>query len=215
MFLLGYIMTAAPPTPASTSPAVSPYQFHQVYLDHRDALVRLRCETAYGPVFHSGFFVRSDGLVLTSTQGIGPETVVALVDAQGHSLPGKVLDIDATLGIALVKFSSAVPLPAMQIVADADPRLGQWLVALRHDDKGQPSGAAGGVSKRWTALHPLGARYYVVDVTGVPGAPLLNLQGQVVAMTLHAKGARRLVALSAQSFAAFVLSAAPAKDPSL
>lgn len=193
-------------------PVQSPYLFHKIFNEHRNSLLYLRSDTALGPVFHSGFLVSSDGLVLCSARSLTTQTGIVLLDGQGNSLPGRIVEVDKNLGIALLRFPSAVPLPALSIRADADPRLGDWLVALAHDKKGHASGIAGGVSKRWTAKALMNTRYYVVDLHAEAGSPLLNLDGELVAIVLHAKGAHRVVALSAQSFAGFVLSAAKNKN---
>lgn len=189
-------------------PTQSPYLFHKIFVEHRTSLLRLRSDTPVGAVFHSGFLVSSDGLVLCAARSLTMQTKVALLDEQGHSLSGRVVDVDKNLGIALLRFPSAVDLPALSINADADPRLGDWLVALGHDAKGKASGIAGGVSRRWFAKKPAQARYYTVDLHAAAGSPLLNLDGDLVAIALHEKGGHRVVALSAQSFAGFVMSAA-------
>ncbi|KAJ9526634.1 hypothetical protein QJQ45_017600 [Haematococcus lacustris] len=119
-----------------------------------------------------------------------PQLFVTLAD--GRVLPGSVLCTDKTADLAVVKVDAGEQLPTIAVGRSADLRIGEWVVAL-----GVPlqlkhcSVTLGVVSALRTGLE-LGLEgactsYIQTDAAinqGSSGGPLINLDGQVVGVSV-------------------------------
>jgi len=192
---------------ASTAP-VSPYLFESLFQKHRPALLRLRTEAASGPIYTSGFLVRDDGLVLSTTRVTEGGGAISVVDAQGALLAARIVAQDRALGVVVLALPSAGGLATLDLGSNKALAIDDWLVGMGYDAKGQAEARAGCVSKRWLAKPNEKVEHYLVDLAVTPGGPLLDLNGKVVAMVLRPRGARRTVVLGIDSVKPLLLRAA-------
>jgi serine protease Do len=137
------------------------------------------------PPLGSGFIVSSDGYVVTAyhivEDAFNDEVVVRLAD--GRELPGRVVGMDRTTDIGLVKISAS-NLPRVRI---GDPGLlqpGEWVVTIGTPYGFERSVAAGIVSATARAIpSETHIRFIQTDVAmnpGHSGGPLFNSSGEVV-----------------------------------
>jgi S1-C subfamily serine protease len=132
----------------------------------------------------SGFFVRADGLILTSAHVVGEEKAVSVVLHDGRRLSGEVVERAAgQVDLALVQVA-AQGVPALELDALADVRVGSFAAAVGHGegDKGALWTFGVGLVSN---LHPLGAEWPVLQTQiplnpGSSGGPVLDRRGRVI-----------------------------------
>jgi S1-C subfamily serine protease len=133
----------------------------------------------------SGFFVRTDGLVLTSAHVIGDGSRLSVQVADGRILPGKVVArAGGALDLALVR----VPLsdtPALELADTAGLRPGSFAASV-----GNGAGSGWTFSIGMVAnVHPVGSGAPMIQAqlplrAGSSGAPLIDRDGHVVAIVV-------------------------------
>ena len=131
----------------------------------------------------SGFFITSDGYVVTNNHVVEHATEVTLVTDDGTSLPAKVIGTDKKTDLALLKVTKAGTYPFVPWASKA-PRVGDWVIAV-----GNPFGLGGTVTAGIVSARgrDIGAGPYddflQIDAPvnrGNSGGPTFNAQGQVV-----------------------------------
>ncbi len=131
----------------------------------------------------SGFFISSDGYVVTNNHVVekGEEVTVSTVD--GKEYPAKVIGTDEKTDLALVKVDGHNDFPYVSF-ADKDIRVGDWVLAV-----GNPFGLGGTVTAGIVSARgrDIGAGPYddflQIDAPinrGNSGGPTFNLDGKVV-----------------------------------
>ena len=140
----------------------------------------------------SGFLISEDGYILTNNHVIegADEVTVKMVLRQNTPkesekvFEGKVIGIDDSLDIALIKIDAKRSLPYVKLGSSKDTQVGDWVVAI-----GNPFGLAHTVTSGIISAkgRVIGAGPYddflQTDASinpGNSGGPLFNLQGQVV-----------------------------------
>ncbi|MGD0634364.1 MAG: Do family serine endopeptidase [Beijerinckiaceae bacterium] len=88
----------------------------------------------------SGFFISSDGYVVTNNHVVEHATEVTLVTDDGKTLPAKVVGTDKKTDLALLKVTEKGEFPFVKFAATA-PRVGDWVIAV-----GNPFGLGGTVT---------------------------------------------------------------------
>jgi serine protease Do len=131
----------------------------------------------------SGFIISADGLVLTNAHVVEGADEVTVVLADRRELKAKVVGLDETTDVAVLRVQ-AKGLPTLA-VGDAEAlKVGEWVLAI-----GSPFGfdhtvSAGVVSAKTRSLPRGGYVPFIqTDVAlnpGNSGGPLLNLRGEVV-----------------------------------
>jgi len=131
----------------------------------------------------SGFIISADGLVLTNAHVVEGADEVTVVLADRRELKAKVVGLDETTDVAVLRVQ-AKGLPTLA-VGDAEAlKVGEWVLAI-----GSPFGfdhtvSAGVVSAKTRSLPRGGYVPFIqTDVAlnpGNSGGPLLNLKGEVV-----------------------------------
>ncbi len=132
----------------------------------------------------SGFFIDSDGTLLTSYHVIEGQPALEVRLADGRVLPARVIGADAGMDIALLQVEAGGPLPFLTLGASAGLEVGEVIAAV-----GSPYGLAGSFStgvvsglRRDLGLSDFD-QFIQTDVMvnpGNSGGPLVNLRGEVV-----------------------------------
>jgi S1-C subfamily serine protease len=149
------------------------------------AVVVVEC----GPRLGSGFFVRPDGLVLTSGHILGEQSKATVVLLDGRRLEGTVVERAADqVDLALLR----VPVtgaPVLELDAGASVRVGSFAATVGHGegDRGLWTLGVGLV----TNLHPLGGGRPVLQTQipinpGNSGGPVVDRQGRVIGVVTAA-----------------------------
>jgi serine protease Do len=130
----------------------------------------------------SGFFISSDGYIVTNDHVVDHATEVTITTSEGKSMPAKVIGIDSKTDLALLK-AQGDNFPAVSFAAQA-PRVGDWVIAV-----GNPFGLGGTVTAGIVSARgrDIGSGPYddflQIDAPvnhGNSGGPTFNAEGEVV-----------------------------------
>ncbi|WP_175023166.1 S1C family serine protease [Rugamonas rivuli] len=145
----------------------------------------------------SGFFISSDGYLLTNRHVVGTDKVVKIKLPTGRELIGEVLRSDEARDVALIK-TEPVGMPALSIRED-EPNIGEEVYVI-----GSPLGdtfntsLTRGILSGYRVLDK--QRLLQSDVSILPGnsgGPLLDTGGRVIGITvLHLADARTMTGMN-------------------
>ncbi len=130
----------------------------------------------------SGFFISSDGYIVTNNHVVDHATEVTVTTADGKTLPAKVIGVDSKTDLALLK-AQGTDFPFVSF-ASKPPRVGDWVIAV-----GNPFGLGGTVTAGIVSARgrDIGSGPYdeflQIDAPvnhGNSGGPTFNAQGEVV-----------------------------------
>ena len=137
----------------------------------------------------SGFFISSDGFVVTNNHVVSPqgrgtieEVLVTLPD--GSEYPAEVVGTDEASDLAVLKVTRGTPFPFVRFGDSDQARAGDWVIAI-----GNPFGLGGTVTSGIVSavLRNTGSgaydRYIQTDASinrGNSGGPLFDMQGNVI-----------------------------------
>ncbi len=130
----------------------------------------------------SGFFISSDGYIVTNDHVVDHATEVTITTSDGKSMPAKVIGVDSKTDLALLKAQGA-DFPYVSFAAQA-PRVGDWVIAV-----GNPFGLGGTVTAGIVSARgrDIGSGPYddflQIDAPvnhGNSGGPTFNAEGEVV-----------------------------------
>jgi serine protease Do len=130
----------------------------------------------------SGFFISSDGYIVTNNHVVDHTSDVTVITADGKSIPAKVIGVDTKTDLALLKVEGA-DFP-FETFASKAPRVGDWVLAV-----GNPFGLGGTVTAGIVSARgrDIGSGPYddflQIDAPvnhGNSGGPTFNAEGQVV-----------------------------------
>ncbi|MEB3285141.1 MAG: trypsin-like peptidase domain-containing protein [Candidatus Sericytochromatia bacterium] len=131
----------------------------------------------------SGFVIDPNGLIVTNFHVIRQADIIRVTLANGTQYRGRVLGVDPTTDLALIKVN-AKGLKSLKFIQGESPRVGEWVVAI-----GSPLGLSHTVSagiisatNRGIALNDR-VNFIQTDAAinpGNSGGPLLNMAGEVV-----------------------------------
>jgi serine protease Do len=141
----------------------------------------------------SGFVIRADGVIVTNAHVISGATKVSVAMRDGTSFPAKVIGVDETNDIAVVKID-AKNLPVAPLGTSSDLLVGEWAIAIGNPfgfvlGNSEPSVSVGVVSAvgRNLAGRGEGGGVYVDMIQtdaainpGNSGGPLINALGEVI-----------------------------------
>ena len=137
----------------------------------------------FGEAQGSGFFVTSDGYIVTDNHVVEKGTKVEVTTDDGRTLAAKVVGVDPKTDLALLKTEEKGPFPAVPFAKET-PRIGDWVIAV-----GNPFGLGGTVTAGIVSARgrDIGAGPYddflQIDAPvnrGNSGGPTFNLAGEVV-----------------------------------
>jgi serine protease Do len=136
----------------------------------------------------TGFFISSDGYILTNDHVVGEASEITVTVADGRELKGKVIGTDQRTDIGLIKVEDKKPFPAVRLGDSDSAQIGEWVVAI-----GNPFGldhtvTAGIISAKGRRnIRPSGRAgefdFIQTDASinpGNSGGPLLNVRGEVI-----------------------------------
>jgi len=130
----------------------------------------------------SGFFISSDGYIVTNDHVVDHASEVTITTSEGKSMPAKVIGIDSKTDLALLK-AQGDNFPYVSFAAQA-PRVGDWVIAV-----GNPFGLGGTVTAGIVSARgrDIGSGPYddflQIDAPvnhGNSGGPTFNAEGEVV-----------------------------------
>jgi serine protease Do len=141
----------------------------------------------------SGFIVRQDGVIVTNAHVVAGATSVSVALRDGTTFPARVVGVDETNDLAVLKIEST-GLPVAPLGTSADLMVGEWAVAIGNPfgfllGNTEPSVTAGVVSATGRNLVGRGEGNGVyVDMIqtdasinpGNSGGPLINASGEVI-----------------------------------
>jgi len=146
--------------------------------DNEGILPRRHSTTAQG----SGFFISSDGYVVTNNHVVDHATDVTVKTVDGKVMPAKVIGADSKTDLALLKVDgSGFPFVTF---SSEQPRVGDWVIAV-----GNPFGLGGTVTAGIVSARgrDIGSGPYddflQIDAPvnhGNSGGPTFNTRGEVV-----------------------------------
>jgi serine protease Do len=131
----------------------------------------------------SGFFISSDGYIVTNNHVVDHATEVTVTTSDGKTLSAKVIGTDPKTDLALLKVKDAGTYPFVKFAAST-PRVGDWVIAV-----GNPFGLGGTVTAGIVSARgrDIGSGPYddfiQIDAPvnhGNSGGPTFNTDGDVV-----------------------------------
>ena len=131
----------------------------------------------------SGFFLSSDGYIVTNNHVVDHATEVTVTTSDGKTLPAKVIGADPKTDLALLKVKAPGTYPFVKFATHA-PRVGDWVIAV-----GNPFGLGGTVTAGIVSARgrDIGSGPYddfiQIDAPvnhGNSGGPTFNTDGDVV-----------------------------------
>ena len=161
---------------SARAPSLQAEDTSQVIRQSMPAVVTVVTDEGLG----SGFFVNSDGYILTNSHVVGKESWPSIRLANGKSVSANIIKTDEEKDLALLKASGSV-FPALPLGDSNRVSQGESVIAI-----GSPMGLEGTVTRGIvSALRKAanGVIYIQTDAAvnlGNSGGPLLNKAGQVI-----------------------------------
>ncbi len=176
--------TTIPPKPSFESLIIKRSNPYKNPISKQITDVRLAVVTVFAGDGHgSGFYITSDGYLLTNAHVVETAKFVKIKFATGRELLGEVLRTDNVRDVALIKTEECdiEPLP----IQTADLNVGDEVYCMGSpiDDKFQTTTSKGICSGYY---FDEGIKFIQSDVNVLPGSsggPLLDFQGNIVGMT--------------------------------
>jgi serine protease Do len=131
----------------------------------------------------SGFFISPDGYIVTNNHVVANAVKVEVLTDAGATLEAKVVGTDPKSDLALIKVDGRSNFAFVKL-ADASPKIGEWVVAM-----GNPFGLGGTVTAGIVSAQgrDIGSGsyddYIQIDAPvnrGNSGGPTFNLKGEVI-----------------------------------
>ena len=131
----------------------------------------------------SGFFISPNGYIVTNNHVVANAVKVEVLTDSGATLEAKVVGTDAKSDLALIKVDGRTDFPFVKL-ANASPKIGEWVVAM-----GNPFGLGGTVTAGIVSAQgrDIGSGsyddYIQIDAPvnrGNSGGPTFNLKGEVI-----------------------------------
>jgi S1-C subfamily serine protease len=147
----------------------------------------------------SGFLVTTDGYIVTNVGVVANAQMLAvLLGSDGKRHDARLVDYDCVTGVAVLKVDQVSNLPTLSLAASADLTTGQTVIVVPGvigDRRGVTRGVIGGlhemvpVTTSWGPGETQMSNVIRTDAQldpGASGAPLLNVGGEVVGVSVTA-----------------------------
>jgi len=191
-------------TPAT---AGGPRQFGKAYERVEPSVVMVEASNGKSVRRGGGFVASASGLVVCASYTL-ERAKTYRIHVQGAWHPATLVAVDETLRVALLKVTLTEPLKPVAVAKRPQLVEGNWVVAAERGEDGKPSGRAGQVTSAPPPLPAGGPQVALVDAPGMAGSPLVNVQGEVVGMSLGRIDERRGRATPLEPLRAFLMRAA-------
>lgn len=197
------VMAIDAAAPSSTFDAIG-REVQRVHMANRDGLARVRVLTPIGILVGTGFFVDTDGLLLTSSSLIASKDQL-WIECGGVKAKAEIVGVDRRSSVALLR-SVARGMPLK--LSAAGPRVGEGAIALgfQFDKETAPAfGLISGLDSTSPEGRYFCAAHIRADIglaPGMMGGPLLDTRGEVIGLiTGTLGGGSRCYALPAAALA--------------
>lgn len=185
----------APPTPAPPNPAPpttsAPVRPDPAFIDEVERFQQAVFDTAAPSVvvirhkdsLGTGFFVTSDGLILTNRHVVGVRKKVDIETYDGRKLEGQVVEVaEDKLDLALIRVEGKGFIP-LKMAPLAKLRVGSWAATIGHGFGGVYTFTTGMISN----IYPVGEDKPIVQTQipinpGNSGGPVLDRHGHAIAV---------------------------------
>lgn len=134
----------------------------------------------------TGFFISSDGYVVTNHHVVQDATQITVILEDGKEYPATVKGTDIHTDLAVLKVDAPHSFPALQFGSSDELKVGEWVVAIGNPFGLEATLTAGIVSAKGRQQE-IGKVSYVDFIQtdaainpGNSGGPLLNLEGEVI-----------------------------------
>ncbi|MEW5849724.1 MAG: serine protease [Myxococcota bacterium] len=191
-----------------------PTQFVRAFEKARDGVVAVEARQGTLRRRGSGFVAAPNGLIVCASYTVERAESVR-VHVGGVWQDARVLALEPEKRVALLQVSTTTPLRALAVAREAELKLGTWVVAVERKANGKAHPIAGTVSLVPDKKPSARGDIVMVDAPAMAGAPLVNLQGEVVGISLGGITKQRGRAISlapVRDFLRQAASAAPTAD---
>ena len=136
----------------------------------------------------AGFFISSDGYILTNNHLVEKASKVKVFTVQGDEYTAKIIGTDPRTDVALIKVD-AKNLPFAEFGDSAQVKIGEWVLAIGNPLGMEHTVTAGIVSAKGRQLDLGDGNYEDFIQTdaainrGNSGGPLVNMKGEVIGIT--------------------------------
>ncbi|MDI6777943.1 MAG: trypsin-like peptidase domain-containing protein [Patescibacteria group bacterium] len=154
----------------------------------------------------SGFVIAKDGLIVTNRHVVSDqEASYTVMTNDGKKYDAKVMAIDPTNDVAILKIETGINLPILELADSSNLKIGQTVIAIGNSlgefRNTVSKGIISGLKRNVTAGDGFGQAETLSEVIqtdaainpGNSGGPLLNINGQVIGVNVAmAQGAENI-----------------------
>jgi serine protease Do len=135
----------------------------------------------------TGFIINSDGLILTNKHLVEADADLKVIVNHSHKYPAKIINSHPRADLALLKIEPRQPLMPLTLGDSDQLGVGDWVIAVGNPFGLGVTATIGIISADGEALGKSGQDKQLIQIDaainpGNSGGPLLNLQGEVVAV---------------------------------
>ncbi|MCX7974923.1 MAG: DegQ family serine endoprotease [Candidatus Aminicenantes bacterium] len=136
----------------------------------------------------TGFFISSDGYIVTNNHLVEQANKIYVYTSQGDELLAKHIGLDSRTDLALIKVDGK-NFPYVEMGDSAQIRVGEWVLAIGNPWGLEHTVTAGIISAKGRQLgtsQPIYQDFIQTDAAinrGNSGGPLVNLKGEVIGIT--------------------------------
>jgi serine protease Do len=137
----------------------------------------------------TGFIFTSDGRVITSAHALDKASKITVVFHDGSHTTARIVGKDALTGVGLLRVTPALPLAPVHFANSEQAKTGQPVFAVANSFGLRGTLASGIIAAAGRDADNVPYPLQQTDITiypGLPGAPVFNLKGDVVAMASSA-----------------------------
>lgn len=136
----------------------------------------------------TGFFISSDGFIVTNNHLVEKANKIYVNTSQGHESTAKTIGLDSRTDLALIKVEGK-NFPYVEMGDSSQIKVGEWVLAIGNPWGLEHTVTAGIVSAKGRQLgtsEPVYQDFIQTDAAinrGNSGGPLVNLRGEVIGIT--------------------------------
>ncbi|MEN5146241.1 Do family serine endopeptidase [Brevundimonas diminuta] len=131
----------------------------------------------------SGFFISGDGFIVTNNHVVENAEEITVKLSDGRELKGKLIGRDEGTDLAVIKVEGSA-FPFVSFEESAEPRVGDWVIAVGNPFGLGGTATAGIVSAKSRDIDPIGYNEYLqIDAAinrGNSGGPTFDIYGRVI-----------------------------------